>query len=104
MLPTWLKNQGEDPDMSLEEASLNEKVLAEVQRTIDEANQNVSRAESIRKFKILPVEFTEASGHLTPKLSLKRASILRDFDDQVHELYGDRPETISIRTADDSSH
>lgn len=104
MLPTWLKNQGEDPDMSLEEASVNEKVIAEVQRTVDEANKQVSRAESVRKFRILPVEFTEASGHLTPKLSIKRAAVLRDFETQIHELYGDRPETINIRTLDDSNN
>jgi long-chain acyl-CoA synthetase len=103
MLPTWLKNNGEDPHMSLEEATENPKVREEIQRAVDEANTHVSRAESIRKFTILPVEFTEDNGHLTPKLSLKRANILRDFADEIHAIYGSRPETVSIRTARDNS-
>lgn len=89
MLPTWLKNNGEDPNMSLAEAAKHPKVIAEVQRSVDEANALVSRAESIRKFTILPVEFTEAAGHLTPKMSIKRANILRDFAAEIHEIYGD---------------
>src|SRR5690606_39700980 len=50
MLPTWLKNNGFDENMSLADASKNEAVRAEVQRAIDAANGKVSRAESIRKF------------------------------------------------------
>lgn len=99
MLPIWLKNNGENPDMSLAEAAENPKVKAEVQRAIDEANKWVSRAESIRKFKILPTEFLEENGHLTPKLSLKRANILKDFASDIHALYGDNPQTEEIRTA-----
>lgn len=89
MLPTWLQNNGEDPNMSLAEAAKNPKVIAEVQRSVDEANAFVSRAESIRKFTILPVEFTEAAGHLTPKMSIKRANILKDFSAEIGEIYGD---------------
>ncbi|MDQ2661568.1 MAG: AMP-dependent synthetase/ligase, partial [Actinomycetota bacterium] len=81
MLPVWLNNNDEDAGMSVEEATTNPAVLAEVQRAIDAANENVSRAESIRKFTILPIELTEASGHLTPKLSIKRNVILDDFAD-----------------------
>ena len=77
--PVWLNNNGEDADMSVDEASVNPAVLAEVQRAIDAANENVSRAESIRKFTILATELTEASGHLTPKMSIKRNVILEDF-------------------------
>ena len=58
-----------------------------MQRAIDRANKTVSRAESIRKFTILPVEWTEASGHLTPKMSIKRNVILEDFADAVAEIY-----------------
>ena len=79
MLPVWLNNNDEDAGMSLEEACANAAVLAEVQRAIDAANEHVSRAESIRKFTILATELTEASGHLTPKLSIKRNVILEDF-------------------------
>lgn len=87
MLPTWLANNGLPADMSLSEASRNAAVRDEVQRAIDRANKTVSRAESIRKFTILPVEWTEASGHLTPKMSIKRNVILDDFADAVAEIY-----------------
>ena len=87
MLPTWLANNGLPADMSLSEASRNQAVRDEVQRAVDRANKTVSRAESIRKFTILPVEWTEASGHLTPKMSIKRNVILDDFADAVAEIY-----------------
>jgi long-chain acyl-CoA synthetase len=87
MLPAWLKSQGESPDLSLADASTNPKVIAEVQSAIDKANQNVSRAESIRKFQILDTDLTEASGHLTPKLSIKRNVILTDFAGVINEMY-----------------
>ncbi len=87
MLPTWLANRGLSADMSLAEAAEHEAVRAEVQRAVDEANKLVSRAESVRKFVILPTEWTEASGHLTPKMSIKRSVILEDFADEIEELY-----------------
>ncbi|QIM16377.1 long-chain fatty acid--CoA ligase [Leucobacter insecticola] len=96
MLPTWLKNNGEDPKMSREVAAKNPKVLAEVQVAIDRGNRFVSRAESIRKFVILPTDFIEANGHLTPKMSIKRDNILRDFSREIGELYGDNPQTENV--------
>lgn len=98
MLPTWLTNNGERADMPLSEAVEHPKVLAEVQSAIDAANAFVSRAESIRKFVILPTEFTEASGHLTPKMSIKRDNILRDFASDIEKLYGDNPQTEAVDT------
>ncbi|HEU5222944.1 MAG TPA: long-chain fatty acid--CoA ligase [Candidatus Lumbricidophila sp.] len=95
MLPVWLKNNGEDPSMSLATAAEHPKVRAEVQRAIDRANERVSRAESIRKFTILPIEWTEASGHLTPKLSIKRNVIVADFANEIEAMYGD---TASVST------
>jgi long-chain acyl-CoA synthetase len=96
MLPVWLHNNHEDAGMSLADASVNPKVLAEVQRAIDHANETVSRAESIRKFVILPIEFTEAGGYLTPKLSIKRDVIMRDFAAEVQNLYGANPMTAAV--------
>ncbi|MFF2276068.1 AMP-dependent synthetase/ligase [Agromyces sp. NPDC058126] len=93
MLPVWLNNNGEDAGMTLEEASTNAAVLAEVQRAIDAANENVSRAESIRKFTILTSELTEESGHLTPKLSIKRNIILQDFAPLIEAMYSGAPAT-----------
>ncbi|SFI36649.1 MULTISPECIES: AMP-dependent synthetase/ligase [Microbacterium] len=96
MLPTWLANNDLPADMSLADAAKDPKVRAEVQRAIDIANKNVSRAESIRKFAILDSEWTEASGHLTPKMSIKRNVIMSDFADQVEELYAVPVNTTNV--------
>ena len=96
MLPTWLSNNGLPADMPLTEAAKNSAVRAEVQRAIDIANKHVSRAESIRKFTILPTEWTEASGHLTPKMSIKRNVILEDFSADVDNLYNVPVSTTNV--------
>ncbi|WP_165065030.1 AMP-dependent synthetase/ligase [Marisediminicola senii] len=93
MLPVWLKNNEEDPDQGIAAASTNPKVLAEIQRAVDAANAQVSRAESIRKFVVLNTDLTEASGHLTPKLSIKRNVILADFADRIEGMYLGAPTT-----------
>ncbi|WP_406245659.1 AMP-dependent synthetase/ligase [Microbacterium sp. M] len=96
MLPTWLANNGLDGSMSLAEASRNAAVREEVQRAVDVANSNVSRAESIRKFTILESEWTEASGHLTPKMSIKRNVILTDFADEISAIYDEPVQTTNV--------
>ncbi len=58
-----------------------------LQRAVDDANKLVSRPESIRRFAVLPTDFTEFAGHLTPTMKLRRDRILRDFDEQVQGLY-----------------
>ncbi len=63
-------------------------LLAEVQAAVDEANRSVSQAESIRKFRILEGDWTEDTGHLTPSLKLRRNLVLRDFRNDVDELFG----------------
>ena len=96
MLGPWLRNNKLDPDMAVDEARNHPAVLAEIQSAIDRANAKVSRAESIRKFVILPTEFTEDSGHLTPKMSIKRHVIVADFSAEIDELYSVNPETSGI--------
>jgi long-chain acyl-CoA synthetase len=96
MLPTWLANNGEKKEMTLAEATTNPAVLAEIQRAVDHANTKVSRAESIRKFVVLPVELSEASGHLTPKLSIKRHVIVEDFADVIESMYEKAPSTEGL--------
>lgn len=96
MLPTWLANNALPADMSLADAARNAKVREEVQRAVDIANKNVSRAESIRKFTILDSEWTEASGHLTPKMSIKRNVILKDFADAVDDIYNVPVNTTNV--------
>ena len=96
MLPTWLANNGLPADMPLAEAAKNSAVRAEVQRAIDSANKYVSRAESIRKFTILATEWSEASGHLTPKMSIKRNVILDDFASEIDALYNVPVSTTNV--------
>ena len=96
MMPTWLKNNGQDASLSLADAAKNPAVIAEVQRAVDAANGHVSRAESIRKFEILPIDLTEASGHLTPKMSIKRNIIVQDFGDVIEGMYGAAPTTGGV--------
>ncbi|MET9121924.1 AMP-binding protein [Streptomyces sp. NPDC004528] len=71
------------PELLVDDPELN--VI--VQRAIDEANKLVSRPESIRRFAVLPVDFTEEAGHLTPTLKLKRSAIERDFGKEIVSLY-----------------
>ncbi|WP_371795934.1 long-chain fatty acid--CoA ligase [Streptomyces sp. NBC_01718] len=74
-------------DVPIRDLVADEELRGALQRAVDEANRLVSRAESIRKFVVLPVDFTEAGGHLTPSLKLKRDAILRDFEAEIEELY-----------------
>lgn len=96
MLPAWLANHDLNPDLTIAEAAENPAVRAEVQRAIDAANHHVSRAESIRKFLILTSDLTEASGHITPKLSIKRNVILKDFATVIDEMYSGDEKTQGI--------
>jgi long-chain acyl-CoA synthetase len=86
MLPGWYAAQGR-PALDVAAAATDPQVRAAVQAAVTAANSVVSQAESIRKFLILETDFTEASGHLTPKLSLKRNVILKDFTSHVDDLY-----------------
>ena len=87
MLPVWLKNHGGDNTLSVSQASKLPLVLAEVQKAVDQVNAQVSKAESIRKFVIIDTELTEASGHLTPSLKIKRNNVVADFATEIDEIY-----------------
>ncbi|OMH33221.1 long-chain fatty acid--CoA ligase [Tersicoccus sp. Bi-70] len=85
-LPGWL-HRNQLPTMSVAEAAGNDAVVARVQELVDAANERVSRAESIRAFRIVPTDFTEATGHLTPSLKLRRARVITDFEDVIEDIY-----------------
>lgn len=72
---------------SLSELAKDPDLQAVIQTAVDEANKAVSKAESIRKFTILPVDFTLAGGHLTAKLSLKRHVVAQEFAKEINELF-----------------
>ncbi|MDF7663859.1 AMP-dependent synthetase/ligase [Bifidobacterium sp. ESL0763] len=83
---TWLKSEGAEPVRDLGEAVANPIVRAEVERAVNRANELVSRAESIRKFEIVPDEFTEANGMLTPSLKAKRQVITAHYQDLIDNV------------------
>lgn len=85
-LPQWLSNRGL-PAMSVTEAINDPQVIAAIDRAVKRTNEHVSRAESIRKFKILPADFTIENGYLTPSLKVKRTAVIRDFDSAIEEIY-----------------
>ncbi|WP_189039756.1 AMP-dependent synthetase/ligase [Streptomyces daqingensis] len=76
-------------DLTPEQLADDEELRQNLQHAVDDANQMVSRAESIRRFAVLPHDFTEEGGHLTPSLKLKRAAIVRDFETEIAALYED---------------
>jgi long-chain acyl-CoA synthetase len=86
-LPGWLERHGLPAGTTVAEAAEHEKVRAEIQSLIDHANQSVSQAEAIKAFRVVPTDFTEASGHLTPSLKIKRAQVMQDYAPVVEEIY-----------------
>jgi long-chain acyl-CoA synthetase len=87
MVPVWSQNNGVTERLTLSEASRHEVIRAELQKAVDEVNKKFSHAEQIKAFEILDVELTEASGHLTPSLKIKRAKVMADFDIQLSRIY-----------------
>lgn len=82
----WLESQGAKPEPDLASLAKNAIVHAEVERAVNAANEGVSRAESIRKFEILPDEFTEANGMLTPSLKTRRAQIVEHYREPIDDV------------------
>ena len=78
-LRPWLESKGLNRDMPLEEAANNAAVRAEVQKWVDQANEGVSRAESVRKFIILPEEFTQENGLMTASMKVIRPKVIKRY-------------------------
>ncbi len=86
MLPTWLHSHGH-PILTATEASTSPIIRAEISRAISQTNTSVSKAESIRDFLILPQDFSEEGGHLTPSLKVRKQLVLADYADLINGLY-----------------
>ena len=80
----WRKQHGLAADADV---TANPELLADIQAAVDDANKAVSRAESIRRFRILPSDFTEANGYLTPSLKVRRNLVMKDFAADIEALY-----------------
>lgn len=86
VLPGWLTNHG-IPVMEPAQAAQDSRVIDAIGKAVERANKKVSRAESIRKFKILPTDFTEENGMLTPSQKVKRDAVLEGYRAEIEEIY-----------------
>ncbi len=86
-LGPWKERNGKPADATIASLRDDPDLVAAVQAAVDDANQAVSRAESIRKFRILDVDFTQEAGQLTVKLGTRRNVLLKDFAADVDALY-----------------
>jgi long-chain acyl-CoA synthetase len=87
--PAWLAAHGRPATATVASLRDDPELRATVQEAVDDANKAVSRAESIRAFRILPVDFTEAGGELTPSLKVRRSEVLKRYTDEVASIYTD---------------
>lgn len=85
-LPTWAELKGKE-GRTVEELLFDADLRAEIDAAVEDANKAVSRAESIRKYTILPASWSEEGGQLTPSLKLRRNVVMRDFREDVEALY-----------------
>ncbi|MEU6947085.1 AMP-dependent synthetase/ligase [Streptomyces sp. NPDC046316] len=86
-LGRWAAENGKPADSTAASLRDDADLLAEVQRAVDDGNAAVSKAESVRKFRVLPYQFTEEAGHITPSLKLKRNVVAKDFADEIESIY-----------------
>jgi len=85
--PSWKQRNSKPADGTVGDLREDPDLRAEIQKAVDEANKAVSQAEAIKKFRILPHDFTLEGGELTPKLSLKRSVVLKQYADEVAAIY-----------------
>ncbi|MCX4867604.1 AMP-dependent synthetase/ligase [Streptomyces sp. NBC_00257] len=86
-LGRWAAEHGKPAGSTAVSLREDPELLAEVQRAVDDGNAAVSKAESVRKFRILDSQFTEEAGHITPSLKLKRNVVAKDFADEIESIY-----------------
>jgi long-chain acyl-CoA synthetase len=87
MLPHWKEQHGKPADATVADLRDDPDLVAEIQQAVDDANKAVSRAESIRRFRILTTDFTEAGGQLTPSLKLRRNVVAKECAADIEALY-----------------
>ncbi len=83
----WKQRNGKDSGASVGDLATDPDLISEIDTAVKEANQAVSEAEAIRKFRIVPVDFTEDTGELTPTLKIKRTVVAEKFADHIEALY-----------------
>lgn len=83
----WKERHHKDPGASVADLASDPDLFAEIDLAVKGANEAVSKAEAIRKFRILPVDFTETTGELTPTMKVKRAVVAQKFATDIESLY-----------------
>ncbi|WP_328398491.1 AMP-dependent synthetase/ligase [Nocardia sp. NBC_00416] len=86
-LPGWKERNGVSADIAIADLVENPVLVAEVEAAVAEANKKVSKAEQIKKINILTVDWTQETGELTPKMSLKRAVVMKQYANEVDKIY-----------------
>ncbi|MFI6169974.1 AMP-dependent synthetase/ligase [Nocardia sp. NPDC051052] len=86
-LPSWQKSHNVPEDTPIEKLIENPELVADIEAAVAETNKKVSHAEGIKKIRILPIDWTQETGELTPKLSLKRAVVMKQHADDVAKIY-----------------
>jgi long-chain acyl-CoA synthetase len=86
-LEHWKTQHGKPAGSGPADLADDADLTAEIQRAVDDANAAVSRAESVRRFRILATDFTEANGYLTPSLKVRRNVVVKDCAADIEALY-----------------
>ncbi|MFF5202633.1 AMP-dependent synthetase/ligase [Micromonospora sp. SD19] len=86
-LPAWLESTGLPRETPVEQLREHEGLRKEIQTAIDVANQAVSKAEAIKVFRVLPQDFTETTGELTPSLKVKRQVVHKTYAAEIADIY-----------------
>lgn len=86
-LPGWKERNNVGADVEITQLVENPALVAEVEAAVAETNKKVSKAEQIKKINILTVDWTQETGELTPKMSLKRAVVMKQYADEVEKIY-----------------
>ena len=86
-LDYWKQQHGKPASSTPADLAADADLFSDLQVAVDDANKAVSRAESIRKFRVLGADFTEDSGHLTPSLKVRRNTVTKDYAAEIEALY-----------------
>ena len=86
MAPVWARGRGIEAT-SIAELARRPELVAEAQRSVDAANEHLSRAEQVKRFTLVPAEWTPESGELTPTLKMRRRVIVERYGEEIEAMY-----------------